>query len=191
MNYSGYCYKLDNEWLANELYHIRNDSDVIILIGRILTENKRVLHIYVDHKTDVADLTDPTEQPADASELCLLDGGGVQDADVDKGDGEEEQVGDESSDQYNDSDYEATREENLSGYETTDAVDEDLYTTVARGKNKEDFHGKFDWIRVGASFNAHVGDVVSFDSADSERDMESLSSEFDDVMPLSLGARRR
>jgi hypothetical protein len=64
------------------------------------------------HETDVANLTDPIEQPSYASELCLLDGGGVQDVDVEKRVGEEERVGKESFDQYDDPDYEATREEN-------------------------------------------------------------------------------
>jgi hypothetical protein len=60
-----------------------------------------------------------------------------------------------------------------------------------RGKNKEDFHGKFDWFGVGASFNAHVGDVVSFDSADNEWDMESLSSNMDDVNASWPGRKKK
>lgn len=49
-----------------------------------------------------------------------------------------------------------------------------------RVKNKETLHGKFEWFGVGASSKAHDGDVVSSNSDDSERDMESLSSESDD-----------
>jgi hypothetical protein len=60
-NHSGFWCKLDDEWSDNGLHHIRNDSDVIELIGMIQTKNTRVLHLYVDHETDVADLIDPTE----------------------------------------------------------------------------------------------------------------------------------
>jgi hypothetical protein len=119
MNYTGYWYKLDDEVSYNGLAYIRNDNDIVNLIGRILTENRRVLHLYVEHETDQPDLIEPTEQPVEASELCLV-------------------VGEDSSD---DADYEPSSKESddaskLSDYETTDAEDEDLYTTVMRGKTK-------------------------------------------------------
>jgi hypothetical protein len=154
-NYSSYWYKLDDEVSDKGLSHICNDSDVITLIGRILTDNRKVLHLYVDHETDEADLIDPTEQPIDASEFCLLDGGGVQDGVV-----------------------EGVGEENLSDYDTTDAEYEDLSTTDVRGKNNETM---IEWFGAGAYSNVHDVDVVSSDSADSERDIESLSSESDNV----------
>jgi len=171
-NHSDFWYKLDDEWSDNRLHRICNDSNVITLIGRIQTENRRVLHLYVEHKTDVAYLIDPTEQPANVKKW-VEDEGGVEDVVVEKGVGEDEGVGEDSSDDPN---YEASGDEKLSGYETTNAEDEDLYTTITRGKNKEDIQGKLDWFGVGAAFNAHDGDVVSSDSADSEWDMESLSS---------------
>lgn len=56
MNYTGYWYKLDDEVSNNGLAYIRNDNDVINLIGRILMENRRVLHLYVELETDQPDL---------------------------------------------------------------------------------------------------------------------------------------
>jgi hypothetical protein len=82
-------------------------------------------------------------------------------------------------------------DENLSGYETIDAEDEDLYTSVRRGKSKEDTHEKFDWFGVGAFSNAHYKDAISSDSADSEREMESLSSDSDDVNASQTRGRRK
>jgi len=185
-NHSGFWCKLDNEWSDNGLHHIRNDSDVIELIGMIQTKNTRVLHLYVDHETDVADLIDPTEQPADV-ERGVGEDGVIEDANVERGVGDkggvedasvEEGVGEDSSD---DPDYEASGDENLSEYETTDAEDEDLYTDVGRGKNMEDTHNNFDWFGVGATYNAPNVNVIPADSGDSERDMDSLSSESDDA----------
>lgn len=46
-----------------------------------------------------------------------------------KGVGEDEGVGEDSYDESDDPDYEVDEsDENLSGYKTTDAEDEDLYT---------------------------------------------------------------
>jgi len=87
-----------------------------------------VLHLYVDHKIDVADLIDPTEQLADVKkgvgeeevvedanvEIGAGDEEGVEDVGVDKGVGEEEGVGEDS---FDDPDYEASGDENLSGYD--------------------------------------------------------------------------
>jgi hypothetical protein len=177
MNYIGYWYKLDDEVSDNGLAHIRNDNDVVNLIGRILTENRRVLHLYVEHHTDQSNLIEPTDQLAEPSELCLAVGEGLLDAGVEK------VVGEDSSD---DADYEASSSgesddrSKLSDYETTDAEDEELYTTVLRGKNKDNVHGKFEWFGLGISSNVDDGEVVPSDSADSDGDMESLSSESDE-----------
>lgn len=194
-NHSGFWCKLDEEWSDNGLYHIRNDSDVIELIGMIQTKNTRVLHLYVDHETDVADLIDPTEQPTDI-ERGVGEDGVIEDANVERGVGGkggvedanvEEGVGEDSSD---DPDYEVSGDENLSEYETTDAEDEDLYTNVRRGKNMEDTHNNFDWFGVGATSNAPNVDVISTDSDDSERDMDSLSSESDDANASRSGRKK-
>jgi hypothetical protein len=203
-NRGDYWYKLDDEWSVNGLSHIRNDSDIITLIDRILTENRSVLHLYVDHETDVPDIIDPTEQPADVEILRVGDEGDVGDAYVEKRVGEDEGVGDEGDayvgrgvgedtyDESDDPDYEVDEsDENLSGYETTDAEDEDLYTSVRRGKSKENTHEKFDWFGVGAFSNAHDKDAISSDSADSEREMESLSSDSDDVNASQTRGRRK
>jgi hypothetical protein len=200
-NHSGFWCKLDNEWSDNGLHHIRNDSDVIELIGMIQTKNTRVLHLYVDHKTNVAGLIDPTEQLADVErgvgeegaiedanvEKGVVNEGSVEDASVEEGVGEKEGVGEDSSD---DPDYEASGDENLSKYETTDAEDEDLYTNVRRRKNIKDIHNKFDWFGVGATSNARDVDVISSDSADIERDMDSLSSKSDDMNASRSGRKK-
>jgi hypothetical protein len=200
-NRGDYWYKLDDEWSVNGLSHIRNDSDIITLIDRILTENRSVLHLYVDHETDVPNIIDPTEQPADVEILSVGDDRDVGDAYVEKGvgnDGDvedayvEKGVGEDTYDESDDPDYEVDEsDENLSGYETTDAEDEDLYTSVRRGKSKEDTYEKFDWFGVGAFSNAHDKDAISFDSADSEREMESLSSYSDDVKAFQTQERRK
>jgi hypothetical protein len=191
-NRSDYWYKLDDEWSVNDLSHIRNDSNIITMIDQILTENRSALHLYVDHQTDVPDLIDPTKQPADVEILRVGDEGDVGDAYVEKGVGKDEEVGEDSYDESDDPDYEADEsDENLIGYETTYAEDEDFYTSVTRGKSKEDTHEKFDWFGVGAFSNAHDKDVISSDSADSEREMESLSSESDDVNTSQAQGRRK
>jgi hypothetical protein len=191
-NRSDYWYKLDDEWSINGLSYIRNDSDIITMIDRILTKNRSVLHLYVDHQTDMPDLIDPTKQPPDVEILRVGDEGDLGDAYVEKGVGEDERVGKDSYDESDDPDYEADElDENLTGYETTDAEDEDLYTSVTRGKSKEDTHEKFDWFGVGAFSNAHDKDAISSDSADSEQEMESLSSYSDDVKAFQTQERRK
>jgi hypothetical protein len=50
----------------------------------------------------------------------------------------------------------ASNEVKISEYNTTNAEDEDLYTTNVRGKNKETLQGKYEWFGVGASLTLHV-----------------------------------
>jgi len=153
-NRGDYSYKLDDEWSVNGLSHIRNDSDIITMIDWMLTENRSVLHLYVDHDTNVPNLIDLTKQPPDVEILRVGDEGDVGDAYVEKGVWEDEGVGDDSYDEFDDPDYEVDESnENLSEYETTDAEDEDLYTSITRGKSKENTHKKFDWFRVSAFSN--------------------------------------
>lgn len=42
---------------------------------------------------------------------------------------------------------------------------------------KGNVHGNFEWFGLGTSSNVNNGNVVSYNSANSERDMESLSFE--------------
>jgi hypothetical protein len=154
-NRGDYWYKLDDEWSVNGLSHIRNDSDIITLIDRILTENRSVLHLYIDHETDVPDIFDPTEQPTDVEILRVGDEGDVGDAYVEKGVGEDEGVGEDTYDESDNPDYEV------------DELDENL--------------SRVDWFGVGTFFNAHDTDAISSDSTKSEWEMESLSSDSNDV----------
>jgi hypothetical protein len=73
------------------------------------------LHLYVDHETDVLDIIDPTEQPADVEILRVGDEGDVGDAYVEKGVGDEgdvvdayvgKGVGEDTYDESDDPDYE-------------------------------------------------------------------------------------
>lgn len=62
MNCIGYWYKLDNEVSDHGFAHIHNDNDVVHLIGRIICENRRVLHLYVEHEINLPNLIEPTNR---------------------------------------------------------------------------------------------------------------------------------
>ncbi len=104
-------------------------------------------------------------------------GGGVSDSGVGKGVGEDSF---DSDADYEDSSGYSNDNAELSDYSETDVEDEDLYTTCVKRKDMDNVHGNFDWFGIGTSSNVNDGHVVSFDSADSEGNMESLSSDFEE-----------
>jgi hypothetical protein len=47
-----FYYKLDEENLKEGMIELTTDRDIIRMIGRIIEENRKVIHMYVDHKVD-------------------------------------------------------------------------------------------------------------------------------------------
>jgi hypothetical protein len=58
-----FYYKLDEENLKEGMIELTTDRDIIRMIGRIIEENRKVVHIYVDHRVDKPAIN---EQPTTA-----------------------------------------------------------------------------------------------------------------------------
>lgn len=56
---------------------------------------------------------------------------------------------------------------------------------------KGNVHGNFEWFGLGTSSNVNDGNVVSYNSANSERDMESLSFESEEWQSTQCKKRRK